>query len=477
MNHRMKWIACRVAFAFALAGCSQKRSSATRERPAEDESSKVAEPAAASMREEPKPPDPPAREAVSVEARAVTPQPSVPASVPVSSSPSLRKAADWPQWRGPGRDGLSTETGLLKKWPEAGPRLLWTARDIGKGFSTVAVADGLVYATGLTGQDDTIFAFDLAGKLQWKRNCGPGWSKSHPGVRSTATVDGGLVYVMTGGGTLACFDAKTGAPEWSVDTVKEFGGAAPKWGFAESVLIVGDAVICTPGGSEGTVVALDRKTGETLWASKGSGERSGYCSPILIERGGRQLIVTMTERSIVGLDAGTGEVLWTHEHVNKWNVNANTPIHENGLIFVTSGYGKGSEALQLSPDGTSVEKRWTDKKLDCHHGGAVLVDGHVYASASKGKKWICLDLATGKAMHEAQGVGKGSVTYADGMLYCYGESGRVGLVQAKPDGHNMVSSFSVDQGSGEHWAHPVVSGGRLYIRHGDVLMAYEVRAK
>ena len=281
---------------------------------------------------------------------------------------------------------------------------------------------------------------------------------------------------MSGQGWAVCLDAKTGDKKWAVDTVRELGGRNPKWGFAESVLIDGDNAFFTPGSQAGSAVAMNKKTGKLVWSSKGMGEQSAYCSPMLLELSGKRRIVTMLDNSIVAFDAATGQPLWRHPYRNKWAAHPNTPMFQDGMLYDSAGYGEGGFALKLSADGAQMQEAWVDKKLDCHHGGMVLLDGYIYGSSSKGQ-WICLELKSGKVMHEVPGVGKGSVTYADGMLYCYGEKGKVGLVKATPTGHDVISSFQVRKGSGEHWAHPVVCGGRLYVRHGNALMAYDVKGQ
>jgi len=390
---------------------------------------------------------------------------------------SVGYCGDWWQWRGPNRDAKSSETGLLKKWPEGGPKLLWAVEGLGKGFSTVAVADGAIYTTGMMENGEgVLFVYDFAGKPKWKQIFGPDWNKSRPGTRGTPTVDANRVYVMSGLGKLSCFDAGTGEPKWSVDTVKGFKGKIPKWGIAESVLIDGNNVICTPGGPDASIVAFDKLTGKTVWQTKGFSEASAYCSPMIIERGGTRLILTMTARAIVAVQSQSGNVLWHQPHITKYPIHPNTPIYHDGMIYATSGYGAGGQMVKLSPDGTSVTAVWTDKKLDCHHGGVVLINGYIYGTNFKGAL-VCLELASGKVMYTAEGVGKGSVVYADGMIYCYSEKGTVGLINPSGEKCEVVSTFKVTRGSGQHWAHPVIANGRLYIRHGNALMAYEIKAR
>lgn len=389
---------------------------------------------------------------------------------------------NWPQWHGANRDGKSNEKELLKKWHEQGPELLWSTKELGAGFSTVSIADGLIYTTGMKDKEGVLFAFDLHGKLKWKQSYGIEWTKSYPGTRCTPTVDQGNVYVISGVGAVSCFDAKTGNKKWTVDALTDFEGKYGSWGVAESPLIVGNKLICTPGGQKVSLVALDKKTGKVFWTAKGNGEGSAYCSPLLIEKKDKKIIVTMLENFIIGVDAANGNILWEYDCKNYQgkpkDVNPNTPVFYKGYIYITSGYGKGGAKLKLSDDGTKIESQeWLNLTLDCHHGGVVLVDGYIYGTNHKGN-WICLDWKDGKVMYDTEGIGKGSVTYADGMLYCYEEKeGTVGLVKATPEKFDIVSSFKVPKGTGKHWAHPVILDGILYIRHGDTLMAYDIKAK
>jgi len=401
-----------------------------------------------------------------------------------SSSAAGGGSKIWAQWRGPNRDGKSKETGLLKSWPDTGPELLWSVGDLGGGWSTVSIANGLVYITGMKGKEGVLSAIDLEGNLKWQKPYGPEWARSHPGVRSTPTVDGDSVYIMTGVGTVVCLDASTGSIKWKEDVKEKFNGKTPRWGYAESLLIDGDKLICTPGGEKGSIVALDKRTGRTIWISKNLTEASAFCSPILIRRGSRKLVVTMLAESVVGVDAETGGVLWKDKFKEYQDGirpnNPITPVYYDGAVYTTSGYDNGGALLALSHDGAKVTRKWVDTTLDTHHGGVVLVDGYIYGSNWKSNRngdWVCLEWDTGKVMYETKWLGsKGSITYADGMLYCYEEDkGTVALVKASPKGFDIVSSFKVTKGTDEHWAHPVICDGRLYIRHGGTLMAYNVK--
>ena len=390
---------------------------------------------------------------------------------------------DWPQWQGPNRDNISTETGLLKQWPEAGPEMLWSADDLGHGYSSPAIADGKIYITGAIENQGQLTCFDLAGNKLWAADYGPEWKRSFPGTRCTPTVDNGFVYIISGTGQAACFKAQTGEPVWNRDVFGQFEGRYPHWGFSECPLIIDKKVIVTTGGNISLMAALDKSDGNVLWTTPSNGDKITYSSPIVFEWAGKKIIVNMTADHIVGIDAKTGGVLFSYpvlSYVTGKNqgTHPNTPIIYDGKIFVSSGYDMGAIQLKLSADGTAVEKVWTNPEFDNHHGGIVLIGGKLYGAnwqSNKQGKWVCVDWETGKTLYEQEWGNKGSLSYADGMLYCYEEkSGTVGLVKAAPSGFDVVSSFQITQGEKEHWAHPVICGKRLYIRHGDVLMAFDI---
>lgn len=392
----------------------------------------------------------------------------------------------WPQFRGLNRDGKSAETGLLKKWPDGGPKLVWSVEGLGIGFSSVAVADGAVYTTGMLDGEGSLFAYDLAGRLKWKKSYGPEWTGSYKGTRTTPTVDGDRVYVFSGVGNMICMATATGEEIWRVDALTEFDGKNIRWGMSGSPLIDGSKVYCTPGGKKGAIVALDKMTGRTIWAAAGLDQASAYSSPILIEHGANNLLIDVIQKSILCVAADTGRILWQEPYEAPSDTASVTPIYKDGCVYVTSAvereFKRGGIMLELSPDGTSVTEKWNDQTLDCGHGGVVLVDGYLYGSTFDGipnGDWICLDWDSGKVMYQATWNGnKGSIIYADGMLYCYDENtGDLALVRASPAAFEIVSSFKVTQGSGKHWAHPAISDGTLYIRHGEALMAYDIKSK
>ena len=390
-------------------------------------------------------------------------------------------AADWPQWRGPDRNGISKETGLLKSWPQDGPAELWSVTTEGEGYAAPAVVGDRIYVTGSkdgeSGREGVLYAIDTGGKIVWERSYGPEWGTSYPNSRTTPTIDGDVGYLFSGAGVAVCFDAKTGKKKWSVDTLSRFNGANIRWGIAESPLLVGNTMICHPGGPDAAVVALDKATGKTVWTSKGLGEKSAYCSPGLTTIGSCKLIVTQTEKNIVGLDADKGTVLWKVAQQNKYAVHPNTPVFFDDNVFISSGYDYGSQLLKLAPDGAKATVTWQTKEADIQFHGAIYVDGRLYGSQSNGRL-VCLDPANGTIVYKVSEVRKAAILYADGRLYAYDEKGgKVSLVNVRPDGYEMAGSFKVDQGKGPHWAHPVVANGTLYIRHGKTLIAYDIKAK
>ncbi len=387
---------------------------------------------------------------------------------------------DWPQFHGPRRDNISTETGLLKRWPEGGPKLLWTARGLGHGFSSVSMAGGRIFTAGNIADQTVVTALDTGGKTQWQAKCGGAWTRRGllPGTRGTPTLDGDRVYYETPLGDLACLDANSGRKLWGLNILRRFGGKNIHWALSESVLVDGDRLICSPGGPEAGVVALDKRTGEVVWKCR-TGDQAGYASPVLVEQGGLRIILTLTLKAMVGVNADTGKLLWRVKHLSYADENVLRPIYHDGHVFVST-VAAGSRKWKISVQGktASVQEVWRNKHMDNHHGGVVLLDGYLYGSscAYNRNKWLCLDWQTGRAMYVAAGVGKGSLTVADGMLYILGERGTMGLVTPSPRSHTVVSRFEPPTGGkGPWWAHPVVSAGRLYVRHSDFLYAYEVR--
>lgn len=392
--------------------------------------------------------------------------------------------AYWPQFHGPSRDNLSAGKGLLQRWPDGGPRLIWTAKGIGQGYASVAIVDDTIYTAGNIAGDTVVSALDMSGRIQWQVKNGPAYDRSFPGARATPTFDNGKLYHLNGDGDVVCLDAKTGQSVWSLNILAKFDGRNIRWGLSESLLIDGNNVICCPGGEEVSVAALHKDTGQTVWTCTGVDDKPGYTSPIVVDHDGTRQIVTMMSTSVVGVDADSGRLLWRHHHPVAFDVNIVTPVYHDGHIAVFGTWGCGATLLRLRVDGRdcSVERVWHTKDLDNEHGGVVLVDGYLYGHADgnhRNRHWACLDFHTGKTVYSADGPPgrrSGTLTYADGMLYLLGDQGTVALVPPNPDRFEITSRFQLPAGGkGPTWAHPVVCGGRLYIRHGDFLYAFDIR--
>lgn len=378
------------------------------------------------------------------------------------------------KWRGE-NNGIYTETGLLKQWPANGPEILWSFEGLGEGHSSPVFANGQIYISSMVEGEGYIFVLDQNGKLKWKTNYGKEFTESYPGSRSSVVVAGDLMYMYTGHGELICMNASNGEKKWSKKAFEDFDGENIRWGVTETVVVDGDVVYMTPGGKKNNVVALNRKTGDLIWSSQGKGELSAYCTPLLVELPARKLLVTMTADHIIGIDAKTGKMLWDYPQTNRWQVHANTPIFYNGDLFCFSGYGQGGVKLDLSEDGSSVEKAWFNDKLDSRMGGMVVVDGYLYGSGDNNREWRCINWETGEEMYADKTIGKGVTIYADGMLYCYSDRGELALVEANPNEFKIISQTKVELGTAQHWAHPVINNGRLFVRHGDVLIAYKIK--
>lgn len=388
--------------------------------------------------------------------------------------------ADWPQWRGPERDGVSKETGLLGQWPESGPKLVWKATGFGAGYSGVAISGDRIYTMGDEGADCYAIACNLSeGQQVWRTKVGkagaPGWG-GFTGPRATPTVDGEMVYVIGQYGELVCLKAADGTQVWSKHLVNDFGGKMPEWGYSESVLVDGDKALCTPGGSKGAIIALNKTTGETLWQTKDFQDPAHYSSLVVCEIAGVRQYVQLTSESVVGISTD-GKVLWRADRKGRTAVIP-TPIVKGNKVYVTSGYGVGSNLFEIQhTDGAFTAKEvYANKSIANQHGGAVLVGDYVYGYCDA-KGWVCQQFDTGEIKWSEKGkVGKGSVAYADGRLYLRCESeGIVALIEATPDGYKETGRF-VQPGFGkaQTWPHPVISGKKLFLRDQDQLLCYDI---
>jgi len=388
-------------------------------------------------------------------------------------------STDWPQWRGPERTGISHETGLLKQWPPSGPAALWSGAGLGNGYGSIAVKGNQLFVQGLKGRDSVVTSLGRTdGKVLWTRVIGPGRDNDRgPGPRSTPTVDGDLLYVLTENGDLAALRATDGGVVWQRNILRDFNGQNISWLLSESPLVDGDKVIVTPGGRGAGMVALDKATGKTVWVTKELSDEAGYSSPIVADVGGVRTVMTLTSSAGVGVRASDGKLMWRNRSAANGTANATTPVFSNNTVFYTSSYGTGGALLALTAQNGEVRAQevYFTRDMQNHHGGVIVIGSTLYGFHNS--IMAALDLPTGKSLWRNRSVGKGAITYADGRLYILSEDNVVGLADVNASGYREVGRFQIaDQGL-PSWAHPVVSGKRLFVRNQNVLAAYDVRAR
>jgi outer membrane protein assembly factor BamB len=397
------------------------------------------------------------------------------------------ESADWPQWRGPQRDGTSQETGLLDRWPDEGPKLLWQLNDLGDGYSTPSVAGVRLYVLTNEGiEDEFVRAYSVADHSEvWTTRIGqvgnPNQQPPYAASRSTPTVDGDRLYVLSSDGDIACLNTSDGKILWTKNVRTEFGGKPGTWAYAESPLVDGDVLICAPGGADATLLALDKRSGNVVWKCPvPEADDAGYASPIIVDAAGRKQYVQFLSKGVVGVDAETGDFLWRYDGTGSGPANAPTPVAHANLVYSAAGrVGGGLVALKTSGDGVSAEEVYMKRGLPNGMGGAVLVDGYLYGTSQPGL--ICAEFDSGEVKWQDESIGQASVCVADGRLFLHGFNNDVALVEVTPEGYHELGRFSLPDPP-EHnrgrmegaWAYPIVADGRLFIRDKGTIWCYDV---
>lgn len=390
------------------------------------------------------------------------------------SDAAAQSSGEWPQWRGPNRDGISKETGLLKQWAEPGPPLVWKAVGAGTGYSSLSIAGGRIFTMGVRSGREYVIAFEVAtGKEVWATPNGGVFSNDRgDGPRGTPTVDGNRLYALGGNGDLSCLETSTGKVVWTMNILQKFGGSNPKWGISESPLVIDEKVLVNAGGPEASVIALNKKDGSLIWKSQS--DPAGYSSGMQVKIGTTTQVVFFTDQRAIGLDLKDGKLLWSYPRAANDVANVATPVVRGNRVFLSSDYGTGAGLVEIKADGTAQEVYFT-KEMRNHHSSSILIGDYLYGFSSGILTAMRFD--TGAVAWRDRSVGKGSLVYADGNLYAFSENGVVGLIEATPTGYHEKGRFRIQQDSLPTWTHPVVAGGRLYLRDQNTIYAYDVRQK
>lgn len=403
--------------------------------------------------------------------------------VAVSNSPSR---ADWPMFHGSRADNRSTDTGLLDAWPESGPKLIWKINDIGEkisGYSSVSIQGNRLFTSGNRGGKSIVYCFNLDGKKLWEYDNGKAWTGSYSGTRSTPTIDGNRVYDFSAWGELVCLNIENGQKIWSRNILNDFEGENIIWALAESVRIDGDRLICSPGGKKASVVALNKLTGEVVWETPSTGEKTSYSSAMIFEQDGLRILAMMYAKGLLGINADSGELLFTFPFTQDYDINTSRPIYHKGrLVIMTTNRERsksGAAQLEVSVKGktASVKEIWRNTDLDNIYDGTMLIDGYIYGPTYDFKRgsFVCVDWNTGKTVYSDRAVGRGCLTFAEGLLYVQGENRQFHLVRPNPEKYDIISRWEIpENGEGHSWAHPVIHKKRLYIRHGTFLYCYNI---
>ena len=377
------------------------------------------------------------------------------------------------QWRGPDRNGIYPEKNLLTQWPDSGPKLLWKYDELGSGYASAAVTSNRVYTVGAIDSINYIFTFDTGGKLLWKKKLGPEWMSQWPGMRSSPVIYKGLGYALSGLGVLYCFNAENGDIIWQKDIKKEYNGLCVEGFFCENLVIDGDKLFCTPAGADAYVVALNRKTGDLIWKTKGTNDSTAFASPILIELGGKKFFVNQTKKFLFSVNAETGELAWKYK-LNDFPMPG-TPFFRNGYLYAVDSWKSGGLMLKLSDDGSSVKEVWRSAAIASQQGDMVVLGDRMYGNGSKGRKFACCDFSTGNEIFsDSTKAWINNIVSAENLLYCYDIKGEFKLLRPTEKGFDKVGSFKVKGGTGYHCSHPVIKDGRLYVRHDNSLFVYDI---
>ncbi|WP_319591149.1 PQQ-binding-like beta-propeller repeat protein [uncultured Draconibacterium sp.] len=389
------------------------------------------------------------------------------------------------QFRGPNRNGIFPDKGLLKQWPETGPETLWIAENLGKSNASTIATENRIYTTGNFDSLEYVSCLDLQGNILWKKPYGKAWENSYPEARCTPTLEENRLYLLSGMDQMACLNAENGELIWQVDLHQKYQSDWDMFGVSESPLLVDDKVIATIGGETAMVVALDKMTGELIWKSETMHAKRSNITPALIEHCGEKYIITANQTHVISLSAKTGEIMWSfhHNHLSPNGDNTtiltNVPTYHDSCVWITSGWDVQSSMLKIAPDGKSIIEKFTDQTFDNANHGVVLVDGFLYGSNFTGRqsgKWICMNWDTGEIVWIADFNTKGPIISADNMLYlCDEKRGNMALVKATPKNFELVSQFKIQYGSGPYWSRPAIYNGMLLVRHGEVLVAYNIK--
>jgi len=396
-------------------------------------------------------------------------------------------AAEWAMFHGADGKNRSPETGLLTSWSEGGPKLLWKISDIGEGvsgYSSVTIQNGRLFTSGNKNRRSVVYCFGLDGKKLWEYDNGPGWTaRNYPGTRSTPTIDGDYVYDFSPLGELVCLAVSKGEKVWSRNMLADFEGENIIWALSESIRIDGDLLYCAPGGKKASFVALNKRTGETVWTTPSLGEKTSYASPIIIEQDGVRMIITTFAKGMFGVNADNGELLFTFRHEQRYDINCTRPIYHDGHLLLVNTVDQGGEGavklkLTVTDGKVSLEEVWRNKDFDNSHDSIMLIDGFLYGGSFgyRAGVFMCVDWKTGETKYASRSIGKGaSLTWAEGLIYLFTDKGDILLIRPTPERYEVISQFHLpEEGEGPTWAHPVVCGKRLYLRHGTFLYCYDI---